>query len=310
MRTLVLTTITIWFLSAGLFAQAERRVAVTFDDLPASRNVADLPAVRETNIRLLNKLRTAGVPATGFVNESKLYFAGEVDDRIAILDSWLAAGHDLGNHTFSHIAIDNARFEQYCDDVIRGETVSRMLLSEHGKKLRYFRHTQLRTGPTDEYREKLNRFLEQRGYTIAPVTIDNDEYIFAAVYDAALAKGDETLKREIATAYVRYMDQVFEHFENLGEDFLKRKLAQVLLLHVNRLNADHFDKLVEMMDRRGYRFITLDEALRDRAYSLPEVTSRRGLSWINRWMLAKGLAPGDQPPVPNWISELFRASQR
>ena len=39
------------------------------------------------------------MPSIGFVNESKLYVRGEIDERTAILDEWLEKGHLLGNHT-------------------------------------------------------------------------------------------------------------------------------------------------------------------------------------------------------------------
>jgi hypothetical protein len=55
------------------------------------------------------------------------------------------------------------------------------------------------------------------------------------------------------------------------------------------------------MQKRGYKFITLDEALKDEAYKLPEVQSNRGLSWLHRWMLAKGLPMKEEPGEPAWI---------
>lgn len=301
----VIAFLVLTFISAK--AQTARKVAVTFDDLPGTHNIEDLKELNRVNGLLLSKLEARKVPAAVFVNESKLFVPGEIDERTAILEKWLDAGHILGNHTFSHIAINSNPFEAYREDLIRGETVTRMLLEKRGQRLRYYRHTQLRTGPTDEYRKQLSDLLKERGYTVAPVTIDNNEYIFATVYERALAKKDRELADRIAKAYVGYMESVFEHFENVSRGFLNREPAQVLLLHVNRINADHFEKLASMMEKRGYEFVTLDEALKDEAYDLPEVTSRTGLSWIHRWMLAKGLEMKKEPDVQGWISDLFAA---
>ncbi len=292
-------------LSAFSLAQTGRRVAVTFDDLPATGGESTLIRLNRVNGDLLKKLAAEKVPAVGFVNESKLLVKGEVDERLAILDKWLENGHLLGNHTFSHIAINNATFEEYKEDLIRGETMTRMLLEARGLKLKYFRHTQLRTGPTEEYRKNLSDLLKDRGYTVAPVTIDNNEYIFAAIYADALAGSDRLLADKIAEAYVDYMESVFAHFEILSKDFLGYEVRQILLLHANELNADHFDKLASMMKKRGYRFVTLEDALNDKAYGLPEVVSTRGLSWLHRWMLAKGLKIREEPGIPDWIAEQF-----
>lgn len=288
--------------------QSERRtraVAVTFDDLPATHG--EYAVMKRVTDGLLQKLKVENVPAIGFVTEFRLGGGGaEVRRRTALLKQWLDAGHDLGNHSYSHIAIDQVPFEQYAADVIKGETITRGLLEEKGRKLRYYRHTQLRTGPTQEYKMKLSAFLANRGYTVAPVTVDNNDYIYAVAYSNAKRAGNAALQGKIAADYICYMEEVFEHFEKLSSDFLGYEVKQTLLLHANEINADHFDKLAQMLRRRGYSFITLDEALQDPAYRLADAQSKRGLSWIHRWMLAKGLPIREEPLQPDWINKLFR----
>ncbi|MBK9172878.1 MAG: polysaccharide deacetylase family protein [Chloracidobacterium sp.] len=294
-------------MSAAAAAQpANRSVAVTFDDLPATHGgLAEYEYVTEN---LLSKLKAARVPAIGFVNERKLFVVGEIDRRTALLKRWLDDGHELGNHSFSHIQIDRASFEQYAEDVVRGETVTRMLLDAKGKKLRYYRHTQLRTGPTEEYRKQLNDFLSRRGYITAPVTVDNNDYVYAMAYANAKQRGDMQSAEKIVASYIEYMDKVFDHFEKISVELLGYEVKQTLLLHANELNADHFDKLAAMIRKRGYSFITLDEALADPAYKLPEAISSRGLSWIHRWTIAKGKPMREEPLEPGWLAPLARTN--
>jgi peptidoglycan/xylan/chitin deacetylase (PgdA/CDA1 family) len=294
--------------SQSVRQDVRREVAVTFDDLPATHG--DLRKMSYITARLLASLKTNNVPTIGFVNEGKLFVRDEMDERTALLRKWLDAGFDLGNHTFSHIYIDQAPFETYKEDLIRGETVTRMLLNEKGMKLKYFRHTQLRTGPTLEYKKALDALIAERGYTIAPVTIDNNDYIFAVVYARAKERDDKVLMKRIVDAYIPYMEQVFAHFEKLSNEFLGHEIKQTLLLHANELNADHFNELALMMKKRGYSFITLDEALKDSAYSLPEAQVKRGVSWLHRWMIAKGLKMQPEPVEPEFISKLFRAERQ
>ena len=109
---------------------------------------------------------------------------------------WLEAGLELGNHTFSHINIDNVPLDSYEQDVVRGEAVLKMLPAEKGMKLRYFRHPQLHTGPTLAYKKGLDQFLAARGYTIAPVTIDNNDFMFGALYGDAKVRGDKRTHEE------------------------------------------------------------------------------------------------------------------
>lgn len=286
--------------------RAGRAVAVTFDDLPAR---GDLATTRETTAKLLRTLAAERIPATGFVNESKLAVTGEAAGA-ALLAAWLDTGLDLGNHTYSHFSIDDVPFETYKADLIRGEVVTRRLLEARGRRLCYFRHPQLRTGPTAEYKAALDSLLSERGYRVAPVTVDNNEFVFADVYGRARTRGDRDTMARVAAAYVPYMETVFAHFEGLSRQFLGYELPQVLLLHANELNADLLPDLVNMLRARTYAFVSLDEALEDPAYGLPEARAARGLSWLHRWMLAKGLTMQPEPLEPPFVRELFNAVQR
>ena len=298
-------------LAAGAAAQApaaRREVAVTFDDLPTP--YGGLEEMRRITGRLLESVRRNRVPAVGFVNEGKLYRRGEVDARAELLRAWLDAGLELGNHTFSHINLQRAPLEDYRDDVVRGETLTRMLLAERGMKLRYFRHPYLFTGTTPEYKRGLAEFLSARGYTVAPVTIDNGDYIFADVYSKALRRGDAETSKRVADAYVPYMESVFDFFERLSAETFGREVRQVLLLHANDINADRFDELAAMLRRRGYTFVTLEEALKDPAYAEPDALYKNGVSWLHRWRMAKGLPQKWEPEVPQFVGELYKAGRR
>ena len=153
---------------------AGRAVTFTLDDLPASRS-GSLADIRATTTRLLAHLKASGIPATGFVNEMKLDVPGEEAQRTALLAAWLDAGHDLGNHSYSHRRLYDTPLAEFQEDVLRGERVTRRLHAERGRRPRYFRHPTLNTGPDAVTKAAFEEFLAAHGYTVAPVTIDNDE---------------------------------------------------------------------------------------------------------------------------------------
>ena len=313
LRAFLLSALLASVLAAQAAAQgggvaAGRQVAVTFDDLPAPQG--ELEDMRRITSALLASLKRNGVPVTGFVNERKLYRHGEADERINLLRAWLDAGEELGNHTFSHINLQSAPLADYEEDVVRGETVTRWLMQERGMKLRYFRHPFLFTGTTPEYKEGLAKFLAARGYTVAPVTLDNGDYIFADVYFKAKKRGDTETAKRVADAYVPYMETIFDFFERLSTETFGREVRQVLLVHANEINADRFDELAAMMKRRGYTFVTLGEALKDPAYSEPDALYKNGVSWIHRWRKAKGLPQKWEPEVPKFVDDLYKAGQK
>ena len=82
----------------------------------------------------------------------------------------------------------------------------------------------------------------------------------------------------------------------------------MLLLHANQLNADLLPQMLEMFRRRGYRFVTLDQALADPAYaSADDYAGRGGFSWIHRWSRTMGLAPKGEPEPPAWVTDAMAA---
>jgi hypothetical protein len=112
----------------------------------------------------------------------------------------------------------------------------------------------------------------------------------------------------IGSDYVRYMADVFAYYEELSRDFLGREPSQVLLLHANLLNADYLGSLAEMLRKRGYQFISLDQALEDPANDLlDDYVGRRGLSWLQRWAITSGCEPGKQPEISEWVGEVARS---
>jgi peptidoglycan/xylan/chitin deacetylase (PgdA/CDA1 family) len=285
-----------------------RAVAVTFDDLPVV-SVVELTGNgrKELTERLLAAVTRYRVPAIGFVNENKLLDqAGATDSaRVDLLRSWLARGLELGNHTWSHPDLHRVTLTQFEDEILRGERITRQLLAPLGKTPRYFRHPFLHTGRSLAVRDSLIRFLGVHGYTVAPVTLDNSDSVFAAAYDRARARGDSSGAGRIRTAYLDYMDSVTAFYERQSDLIVGRELPQVLLLHANRLNADSFDGLVRMFQRRGYRFVSLEQALQDPAYrSRDEYSGPAGITWLHRWAMTAGVSPSvfrGEPEVPDWI---------
>ncbi len=67
-------------------------------------------------------------------------------------------------------------------------------------------------------------------------------------------------------------------------------------------------QLLAMFRRRGYTFVSLDQALEDQAYRLPdEYAGPGGFSWIHRWSITKGMAPKGEPDPAPWVEQSFAA---
>src|SRR5207247_10194219 len=272
-----------------------REAAVTFDDLPVI-SVTPIDAAGRTTLtrRLLATVSAWKVPVIGFVNEYGLYAfrhdrRGQPDQRgMSLLQMWLDAGLELGNHTFAHTDLHATSPAAFEADVVRGEAVTAKLLRRKGMRLRYFRHPYLHTGRDLATRQDVERFLAGRGYRVAPVTVDNDDYSFAAAYSKAAERGDARMMRRLSTTYIRYTKRVFRDSEQLQVTLFGREIKHVVLLHANLLNADHFSDIARMMRQRGYPFISLDAALRDDAYGSADVyTGDESINWLARWAITR-----------------------
>jgi len=286
----------------------DRQVAITIDDLPAgAANSMPASTITEMTAKLLGTLRDQKVPVVGFVNEKKLYKLSEVDARIGALRMWLDYGFELGNHTFSHASLNQVALAFWEDEVVQGESVTRLLLAEHKMKLRYFRHPYLDTGRDLKTRRDAEAFLTERGYRIAPVTLDAWDWMYAPVYDDAKKRSDTALQEQLAKSYLAYSDDVFAYSEKLSKQVAGYEVKQILLLHANQLEADHIGELLEVFRKRGYRFITLEEALGDPAYSLPDMyVGEEGTGWLDHWAITQGKPPRGAPVFPQWVIDRAR----
>jgi peptidoglycan/xylan/chitin deacetylase (PgdA/CDA1 family) len=150
-------------LALALPLAAQKRIALTFDDLPFAPPTVALKEQRALTAKLLGALARHRAPAIGFVNEDKLLVKGEVDGRIGLLEAWLEGGFELGNHHFGHVGFQATPLAAYQDAVVRGDTVTRWLLATRGKAPRYYRHTFTQTGPAPEAKAAFEAFLAARG---------------------------------------------------------------------------------------------------------------------------------------------------
>ncbi|SOE22841.1 Polysaccharide deacetylase [Spirosomataceae bacterium TFI 002] len=288
----------------------QKTICISVDDLPTvNYGIQDLKFNKEITQKLITAFDEYHIPAIGFVNESKLYKKGELQkDRIALLEMWLKNGYELGNHTFSHHNYDKVDFETYSKDLLKGEKITKALAKTYQVPYRYFRHPYLRMGSTQERADSLSNFIIENNYTIAPVTLDNSDYLFAKAYHNAFKAEDKELMLKIGSDYIAYMESKLHFYESRSQELFGRNIPQIHLCHASLLNADYMAKLAIMYQRNGYTFIDQSKALEDPAYSTPiSKFGPWGISWIDRWALSQGKKGDffkDDPETPAYIVEL------
>lgn len=289
----------------------KKKVCFTIDDLPlVTYGISDSAYHQNITDKILTSLNKNKIPAIGFVNEIKLYDKNGtvINWQKKLLSQWVHSGLELGNHTYSHPDYNTVSFKAFSDDVLTGELITREILNQKGLSLTYFRHPFLHVGNSKEKSDSLHSFLTEHGYITAPVTIDNEDYLFALAYKKAKDKENFDLMKKIGSDYVNYMESKLKYFEKQAFLLFERDINHILLLHANLLNADYLDALANMFLKNNYEFVMIKEALEDNVYDTSiTVFGNWGISWIDRWALSRG-KKGDffkgEPATPEYIKIL------
>jgi peptidoglycan/xylan/chitin deacetylase (PgdA/CDA1 family) len=245
------------------------------------------------------------------VNEARLDdVAAQRLARIDLLRQWVNGGMILGNHTFSHANFNQLTVEQFEAEITKGDVVTRELMKSRLPYQLYFRHPFTNTGDTREKKEAIEKFLAARGYKVTPHTIENSDFIFNVAYVLAQQKNDAALAQRVGAAYLDFTVAATEFAEKISPQIFGREVPQTLLIHANDLNADCLDEMLRRFEARGYKFVSLDEAMTDPAYQTKDTwVGNTGPTWLWRWMKSKGMnvSFAADPDPPKWVMDLYNA---
>lgn len=293
-------------LDAQSNAGQQRSVALTFDDLPITSNRCDAAYVRNVTAKLTGVLEARSLPAAGLTTPAgECFNAGLLAETLA---RWREIGAVIGNHSATHPDFNSTSIKSYLANIARAQQLIDAAVRTDS---RWFRAPLLHMGNSAAKKRALSAYLAANGYRIAPVTIDNQEWVYAAVYADARARGEGHLARRIADAYVEHIEASMAFYERLSMDVFRREIPQVLLLHANLLNAEQLGRVVDMLLARGYSFVSLPQAVADAAYARDDTyVGARGLSWLQRWALEDGVPVPPEPREAEWVARAFRQIQQ
>ncbi|MDR3504273.1 MAG: polysaccharide deacetylase family protein [Legionella sp.] len=217
----------------------ERTIAITLDDLPIEH------AKFEKITRALTKHKA---PAIGFVIAKNLN-----ENNLKDLHAFLDTGFVLGNHSYSHVNLRKISAASYIADVDRADKILSPLMT--GTK--YYRYPYLAESSFVKKHMVLH-YLKKNHYQVAPVTIDSRDFLFNKKFTSEVRENPGLFNK----LRQQYLDFVWR--QTVLAEYGQRcnTTKQILLLHANLLNSYFLDDLLQMYEHHGYRFISLDEALK------------------------------------------------
>ena len=272
-------------------AMAQKRIALTFDDVPRARGAFFTPDERTD--RLIAALKRAGVEQVAFfVNPGNLRTADGQDGEQRIA-AYVAAGHVIANHSFSHPHLSKMTADAYlanidrADDRLRGRPGFRP----------WFRYPFLDEGQSDKAkRDAIRAGLAERGLTNGYVTAEGSDWNMEALTLEAVEGGKRIDRDALRTLYVETHVEAADFADALMQKAIGRQPAQVLLLHETDLAALYIDDLARALREDGWEIITADQAYADPVaawaarYDTPSANGT--LTEMLAWQ--KGL------PAPRW----------
>jgi peptidoglycan/xylan/chitin deacetylase (PgdA/CDA1 family)/ketosteroid isomerase-like protein len=276
---------------APTFTTAEPRpVLITIDDLPITptRLHEDTAGRRQLTERLLAVLAKHQIQAVGLVTWRNVR---NEDDR-ELLNLWLDAGHELGNHSFNHLSYSNTDTATYIADVESARKhLAEFLWTSHHRAhsdVRFFRFPQLHEGETPAKLNAMRQYLRETAQRNLPVTLDHADWTFDEPWIEAERAGDQAAMARIAEEFHDSLRLSIRHHERRGDTLLGRTAPQILLLHANAVGAAQWDRLFTWLEERGAHFDSADDVLADPAFKEPHNhVSPRGFGLWDRLTLER-----------------------
>jgi len=283
---------------------ATAQVALTFDDLPVHGPLP--PGMTRTGIAnsILHSLEAAHAPATyGFVNAKGLQ---DEPSSAPVLQLWRDAGHPLGNHTFSHMDLDQNSLESWEEDFLANEPTLQKYMGTHN--WHWLRFPYLHEGPTAEKHRAVAEFLSTRGYKVAQVTISFGDYAYNEPYARCLAKNDQQGIAKLEQGYLDGAAKSLDQSQAAARLLYGRDIKHVMLLHIGAFQSVLLPRLLELLQQRGFQLVTLSEAQSDPAYSAPlDLSSDWDGLFLEQSLRARHLSlPAGASISLTWLDEVCR----
>jgi peptidoglycan-N-acetylglucosamine deacetylase len=288
-RSFVLFAVFICCFIATL-SQAQK-LAITMDDLPLNGELPPGVTRAETAKKVVDILKKHHVPPVyGFINAKKLEGS---DDGAEALRIW-AAAEPIGNHTYSHMDLEQNPPEAFEREIEENEPALELLVmgaSKEGKEdWHWLRYPYLHEGDTVEKRRAIRAYLKAHNYRIAQVTLDWEDYMWNSAYAKCAAKGDTKSIEWLHSSYLSTASDFLDLGRAQAKLIYGHDINYVLLMHLGAYSSTILPDALDLLKQKGFKLVTLEEAQSDPAYDGdPDVGLHDAGTLLDQWMQVKQL---------------------
>ena len=259
-------------LLAAPVAQAQKRIALTFDDVPRSRGPFLTP--EERTEKLIAGLQKAGVKQAAFFVNPGHIGTGDGVDGVAHIDAYVRAGHVIGDHSFTHPHLSALSVEAFTAEIDKAEA---WLKGRPGYRP-WFRFPFLDEGGTDKAkRDAIRAVLKARGLQDGYVTASGSDWNTEDLLIAAKKAGKTIDMDGLRKFYIQSHLEAADFADALMVRAIGRSPAHVMLMHETDLAALFVPDLVKALREDGWEIVTADEAYADPIHTAqPDTPSADG----------------------------------
>lgn len=277
---------------AALPAGAQKRVALSFDDVPRAPGAFLTPDERTR--RLIAGLRRAGVrQAAFFVNPGALADPVRGPGGERRIADYVRAGHVIANHSATHPRLSATDAAAYVADIDRAEA----WLNDRPGRRAWFRFPYLDEGGGDKAkRDAVRAALATRGLANGYATIDASDWHLEALALAATQAGKAIDRKALRDLYVESHLAAADFYDALAVRATGAPFTHVMLLHETDIAALWIADLVRALRKDGWEIVTADRAFADSIAieaGRVDVPSAQGT-------LTEALAWAAGVPAPRW----------
>ena len=152
----------------------------------------------------------------------------------------------------------------------------------------WLRYPYLHEGDTVEKRRTVRAYLQMRGYKIAQVSLDWEDYLWNTAYARCVAQNDRQAIAWLRTSYLNTASEFLDLGREQAQLIYGHDINHVLLMHLGAFSSTILPDALDLLNKKGFKLVTLEEAESDPAYEAdPDAGLHDAGTLLDQWMQVK-----------------------